>query len=101
VRCEVALAKDELRREVSDARRSTMAFGVAFLFLSCASTLLLLSLALQTSVGIWPIVVEGVVLLAIAAGAALWGLGHWPGRPLKKTERRLTTDIDQLKEHLT
>ena len=83
VTIEIALARDEARREIDAAKASAIALGAA---------------ALAIDVGWLPPLVIGLLLLVGAAIAGLVGYRGVPRRPLPDTRRRIGTDVRLLKE---
>ena len=98
VRLEVELAKDEMRREVKEAKASAIALGVA----AMAGVLLLATLIAVLVVAIGPIgglVVAGV--LAVLGGlCAFAGYKMLPKKPLHDTRKRIERDVHGLKERM-
>ena len=100
VRIEVALAKTEVVREISRAKRAAIALAIAVSF--ALVVLCMLAVAIVLALGGAPEVALGVaaivLLVAIAAGAA--GYSMLPKKPLEHTLGRLKADVTQLKEHI-
>ncbi len=101
VRLEVELAKDELREELADAKRSAIMFGVAAVAALLAAAMMFVALALAIFPGPLPALVIGAVLIATAAILAFVGLQRVPKKPLERTRRRLETDVQVIKEGIT
>jgi hypothetical protein len=98
VRIEVALAKDEARREIRDLKSAAVAFGVAI-----TATMLGLAAIVSTVVvalGVLAGVIIAVVALVLAAILGVTGYRRLPTNPLVATRKRLEDDIQGLKEHV-
>jgi uncharacterized membrane protein YqjE len=100
VRIEVALAKEEVREEVRDAKRAGMMFGASTVLGIVGVALLLVALALAIFPGPIPALVIGAVLLVLAGVLGLVAYQSVPRKPLADTKRRLETDVKILKEHI-
>jgi len=100
VRIEVALAKEEVREEVRDAKRAGMMFGASTVLGIVGVALLLVALALAIFPGPIPALVIGAVLLVVAGVLGLVAYQSVPRKPLADTKRRLETDVKILKEHI-
>lgn len=99
VKIEVALAKDEVKKEVAQMKRAAIGFGIGLvfsvLFLTTMATALVLALGGTALVAL---AVAGGFLL-IGGIAAYAGYAMMPKKPLERTRHRLETDVNQLKEH--
>ncbi len=100
VKIEVALAKDEAKKEVAQLKRAAIGFGISLVFSLLFLTTLAMALVLALG---------GTALVALAVGggfllvggiAAYAGYAMLPKKPLERTRHRLETDMNQLKEHL-
>jgi uncharacterized membrane protein YqjE len=100
VRIEVALAKEEVREEVRDAKRAGIMFGASTVLGIVGVALLLVALALAIFPGPIPALVIGAVLLVVAGVLGLVAYQSVPRKPLADTKRRLETDVKILKEHI-
>jgi len=98
---EVALAKDEVRREAVAAKSAAIALAVGAAVLLVGLSLLLVALALAIFPGPIPSLVLGLILLAAAAIAGVAGVKLLPKKPFGETRRRLETDIENVKERIT
>jgi len=98
VKLEVELAKDEMRLELADAKKSAIMFGVAAVAALLAAAMMFVALALAIFPGPIPALVIGIVLVAAAAILGLVGFRKAPKKPLEKTRRRLETDVQVVKE---
>ena len=101
VKLEVELAKDEMRQELADAKKSAIMFGVAAVAALLAAAMMFVSLALAIFPGPIPALVIGVALIAAAAILGFVGFKKAPKKPLEKTRRRLETDVQVVKEGMT
>lgn len=100
VQLEVALAKRELRDDLGAVTRGVVAFAVALVFMVASISLLTLALVLGVGSSV-PLALGlggGAFVLALVSG----GLGYslLPHRPLERSRRHLTDDVEQFKEHL-
>ena len=100
VKLEVELAKNEVKGEVKALEHVAIGFGVAFVF--ALLFLAMMSVALVVALGGTAVAatVLGLVYAALAGGAAWYGYGKLPKKPLDRTRERLRTDLRQLKEHV-
>lgn len=98
VKLEVELAKDELRQELKDAKRSAIMFGVAAVAALLAAAMMFVALALAIFPGPVPALIIGIVLIAAAAVLGFVGFKKVPKKPLERTRRRLETDAQVIKE---
>jgi hypothetical protein len=99
VKIEIALAKEEVKREVISLQKSVIAFGVGAVCLLFGAVMLLVSLALALGHGPLPALCIGLFLVAVTVGAGLFGYKSLPKKPLHETRGRLETDFKMLKEH--
>lgn len=98
VQLEIELAKDELVRELRDARRTALVGGAALTLALEGLALLLVGLALALDVGPAAATILGVILLALAGGSAYYAWRTLPRKPLDRTQQRLRTDARLIKE---
>lgn len=100
VQLEVALAKEEVKREASAAKTSAIAFGSSAVLALIGVTLLLVALALA----LFPSAIVALViggLFVIGAGVlGILGYKSIPKKPLDATKKRLETDVKILKERV-
>jgi uncharacterized membrane protein YqjE len=101
VKLEIALAKDEVREEMAQAKTAAIAAGASVGLAILGVGMLLVALALAIFPGPWPAFVIGLVLLAAAAGSALAGYTRVPKKPMDRTKQRLEADVKILKERVT
>jgi Putative Actinobacterial Holin-X, holin superfamily III len=100
VRLEVALAKNELRRELRSARGAGVAFGMSAVVAVMGVTLLFVAIALAFAPGPIPALIVGGILLFVAGCMALVGLGLLPKQPLVETRHRIESNVRSVKEHV-
>ena len=119
VRIEVELAKTEVQKEILQAKKAAIGFGIAAgASLLCVSMLLValigpiilcspaarlpLLVALVFAFGGtgWAALGIALALFIIAGIAALAGYSVLPKKPLEHTRHRLESDVEQLKEHI-
>jgi VIT1/CCC1 family predicted Fe2+/Mn2+ transporter len=101
VRAEVALARDEIRREIREAKASGIALGSAAVLAIVALALLLTALALVIHLGALSVFIVGLVLLATAAIAGWVGYRALPRQPMDETRHRVARDVTALTEQTT
>jgi fatty acid desaturase len=97
IRLEVALAKEEVRRELSATKKAAITLGIGALAIVLALAVLLVALALAIFPGPVPALVIGLVLLIGGAFAVFTGIRLIPKKPLGETIRRIETDIETVK----
>jgi hypothetical protein len=100
VKAEVALAKDEVRREVSGMTHAILAFGAALGLGLLGVAFLLIAFLLGTFPHVLPALIVGLVLLAIAGTAAGVGIASLPKKPMAQTTERVEHDLHVLEETL-
>ena len=100
IRLEVALAKDEVKREAVATKNAGIAFGVGGAVLLVGITMLFVALALAVFPGPIPSLVIGLVLVAFAAVAGGAGVKLLPRKPLAETRRRIEADVERVKERV-
>lgn len=100
LRTEFALAKEEIRREMTGVRISAISFSVTAVLAFLGVSMLLIAWALAFFPNPIPSLIAGGVLLAGAAIAGLVGYRSVPKRPLEDTRARLETDVQIMKERL-
>lgn len=97
---EVALAKRELKDDLSAITRGAVAFVVGLVFMIASVSLLTLALVLAVGSTV-PIALGlsgGAFVAALIAGAL--GYSMLPHRPMERSRRHLTDDLNEFKEHL-
>lgn len=97
---EIALAKQEAKKDLMDAKRASIGFAIAVV--SGVLTLCLLAIALLLLLGATPLVALAIAggFLAIAGVSAYVGYAKLPKNPLERTRKRLEEDLAHLKEHI-
>ncbi|MEO7096320.1 MAG: phage holin family protein, partial [Polyangiales bacterium] len=100
VKIEVALAKEEVREEVGQAKDAAIMFGVSTFLGIIGVALLLVALALAIFPGPIPALVIGGLMLLVAGVLGFVAYKKVPNKPLEKTKRRLETDAQILKERI-
>lgn len=100
LRSEMALAKEELRRETAGLKRSAISFGATAVLAYLGVVMLLIAWALAFFPNPIPSVIAGGVLLFGAGIAGFVGYRSVPRRPLEATRARIETDVQLLKEGL-
>ena len=101
VKLEVALARDEVRKDLLSVRTTAIAAGVAALCMILALSLLLVALALAIDIGAIAPLVIGLVLLVVAGSSAGIAYAAVPKKPVSETQKRIQTDVKLVKEHVT
>jgi hypothetical protein len=96
---EIALAKTEMRQELTEAKKAGITLGVAGALAICGVSLLLVSIALAFSATWLPALLVGVITLACAGVIGLLGYQAAPKEALGETRRSARTDFRALKEH--
>ena len=100
VKIEVALAKEEIRDEVGQAKSAAIMFGASTFLGILGVALLLVALALAIFPGPIPALVIGGVMLVVAGVLGFVAYKRVPKKPLDQTARRLETDVKVLKERI-
>lgn len=97
---EVALAKNELKQEVAELKHAAIAFGAAGV--SAILMLMMICLAVVLAIGgqWWVAFIGAGIFLLVGIVMGLVGFSVLPKQPLERTRRRLTTDLNQLKERV-
>ena len=100
VRIEVELAKGEVEREIQQAKRAAIGFGVA----AAAATVALsmFAVAIVLALGATPVasLLVGGMFAVVAGVAGFLAYTTIPRKPLERTRHRLKADMNQLKEHI-
>jgi len=100
VKIEVALAKDEAKKELQQAKHAAIGFGVALALALVVLSLLAVSIVLAlggTAVAALGVAAVFLVLGGVA-GYVAWSM--LPKKPLDHTVARVKRDVNQLKEHI-
>ena len=100
VRIEIEIAKNEVEKEIAQAKKAAVGFGVALA--AGVLVLCLLAVALVLALGGTALAALGVAggLLVIGGIAGFAGYSLLPKKPLETTRHRLKSDVTQLKEHI-
>lgn len=99
LRLEIALAKEELQRDLTEAKSASITAGVAVVLAltGLASLVVALGLALGPFVALF----LGLVLLAGAGGLGYAAFRGWPKKPMSSTVQRLQLDENIIGGHLS
>lgn len=100
VRIEVALARDEVRREVTAARTGAIALGAAAAASVAAITMFAVAIVLRFELGWVGALVAGAILLGAALVLGLVGWKALPTSPMGETKGRLQQNVERLKERI-
>lgn len=100
VRIEIEIAKNEVEKEIAQAKKAAVGFGVALG--AGVLVLCLLAVALVFAVGGTAVaaLIVAACLLVLGGAAAFAGYSILPKKPLETTRHRLRSDVTQLKEHI-
>jgi hypothetical protein len=98
VRIEVALAKDEARKEIQALKAAGIAFGIALLAAVLALTTIVSTVVVLVGWVVGAIIAGVSLVLAVVLG--LTGYRLLPKNPLVETRKRLEDDLHGLKEHV-
>jgi uncharacterized membrane protein YqjE len=98
VRIEVALAKDEVRTEIKEVKRSALAFGLAA-FAALMALATLLSVVVVAAGWVAGLIIGGALMI-VGAVVGLTGYKLLPKKPLEATRKRVEKDMNSLKEHI-
>lgn len=101
VKAELALAREEVTRQIDEVKHAAIAMSTAAVLAVLGLSTLLVSLVLVISPRPLTALVIGIILLLLAGGALLVGYRARPKKPLERTQGRLRVDAQLLKEHLT
>jgi uncharacterized membrane protein YqjE len=100
VKLEVALAKNELKEEMSELKLSGVAFGGAAVSAILMLSMVCLAIVLALGARWWVALIGAAIWLVVALAMALVGRSSLPKQPLERTRQRLSTDLKQLKERV-
>ena len=95
---EIALARDEMIREVSGLKSGAVMLGAAAALGCVGITLVLATLALLA--GPFVALGVGVFILVVAAVVGAVGWARIPKKPMGQTAERLQADVRDLKERM-
>jgi protein-S-isoprenylcysteine O-methyltransferase Ste14 len=101
VKLEVALARDEVRKNLLSVRNTAIAAGIAAICSLLAASLLLVALALAIELSAIPALIIGGVLLIVSIAAGIFAWSALPKKPVEETQKRIQTDVKLVKEHVT
>jgi hypothetical protein len=96
---EIALAKDEMVREVSSLKNGAILLGVASGLATVGLTLIIVAAALLLG-SLYIALVIGVVIVVAAAICGSTGWSRLPKKPMGLTAGRLQADVRDLKERM-
>ncbi|HXX68495.1 MAG TPA: phage holin family protein [Polyangiaceae bacterium] len=100
VRLEVALAREEIKDELTKAKVGAAAIGGAAAAGVMGGTLCLVAMAAAFSAMWLAALILGVIVLVCGAAAALLGWRALPKRLMNETRDRLELHVKQLKERI-
>ena len=100
VKIEVELAKSEIEKEIQQAKRAAIGFGIAGG--AAMVSLSVFAVAIVLALGATPLaaVLVGGMLMVVAGVAGFVAYTTLPLKPLERTRHRLKNDMNQLKEHI-
>jgi len=100
VKIEVELAKGEIEKELRQAKRAAIGFGIAAG--AAIVALSVFAVAIVLALGATPVaaLLVGGMLSVVAGVAGFVAYVTLPRKPLERTRHRLKTDMNQLKEHI-
>jgi hypothetical protein len=99
VRIEVALAKDEARKEVKEIEGAAAAFAVAAAALIVCLALLAVAIVLAVGATVPAALIVAACFFVLAGIGAGVGYALIPKKPLEHTRERVGADVHQLEEH--
>jgi urease accessory protein UreF len=100
VRIEIALAREEIGRQVAAAKRGAVAFAVAAVAAIVALSMILAALALAMPSAAVAAALIAAVLFAVAVTLGALGWRSLPKKPLARTQSRLENDVKKVKERI-
>jgi len=100
VRLEVALAREELKAELTHAKVGGFALASAAGAGISAFTMFMVTIALAFRWSWLAALIIGGILLCLAGALALGGWKSVPKEPLVETRERVESDLKQLKERI-
>jgi hypothetical protein len=102
LRTEIALARNDLQREVRAWVRTAVVFTVGALALLLAFALLLVSFGIATFPHVWPSLTLGLVLMLAGAILFVWAGRRRPHEaPLNQARARLGDDVHAIRGRLS
>ncbi len=99
LRTEIDLAKNEAITEVKGAARGGFAFAAGLLAAMLMFNSLILALVLALGGAAWIALLVAGVFMLLAGGSVAAGYAWLPKKMFEATRRRLSNDMDRLKEH--
>ena len=99
-RAEIALARDELRREIQAARRGAIALGVTAVLVLQGLALLLVALATACPRPVLAAALLGGGLLVFAGVGFAYGYRQLPMHPMNEVRERLKADVQVMKDQV-
>jgi Putative Actinobacterial Holin-X, holin superfamily III len=100
VRLEVALAREEIRAELTQAKGAAVALSGAMALAIASFTMFMVAIALAFDLGWLAALVIGLVLSCISGALVLAGYRAIPRHPMVDTKDRIASDLKQLKERI-
>lgn len=100
VRLEVAIAKDEVKKEVQQAKTAAIGFGVALAAALVMLSLLAVAVVLALGGTAVAALIVAAVFLVVAGVAGYLAYATLPKKPLDRTIKNVKRDVTQLKEHI-
>jgi uncharacterized membrane protein YqjE len=100
IRLEVEIAKQEMKREIGQAKRAAVAFGIALALGLVGLSVLAFALVVALGGSVVDALVIAAILLVIAAVAGIAGYAMIPRTPLVAVRDRLTNEVHQLRERV-
>jgi hypothetical protein len=100
VRLEVALAREELKGELTRAKAGAIALGTAGGLGVSAFTMFVVAVAVAFALSWLAALVLGALLLMTAGAIGYAGYKAMPRKPLGETKGRIRSDLDKLKERI-
>ncbi len=100
VRLEVAIAKDEVKKEMKQAKAAAIAFGVALAAALVMLSLLAVAIVLAAGGTVVAALIVAAAFLVVAGAGAAAGYAAVPKKPLDHTLSNVKRDVTQLKEHI-
>ena len=97
---EVELARQEITKEIANARASAMAFGLAGGVGLAGITILLVAFALAFQSAALVALAIGAGLVVIAAAMGFYGWRVLPTRPMNETKQRVRSDVKMIRERV-
>jgi hypothetical protein len=97
---EVALAREDITREIAGARASAMALGLAGGVAIAGVSLLLVAFALTFERASLVALAIGAVLVLAAVAMGVYGWRRLPVPPMNQTKERVQSDLKQIRERV-